>query len=267
MTHISGHGYWFSNAALARYRQVTGLADITIGQLAALSAPLIADPGMRWEYGISTDWLGQVIEAVSGQDLGTYMAVHVLGPLKMLDTSFAPSDGQRVRLMALHDRTAAQGLAPSQLVPPVAPEFHAGGQGLYATASDYARFMRAILRGGELDGARVLSADSIELASSDQLNGLALPEFIGTQAPSLMNDVTALPLAQSWGLGFQLLLEGAPGLRRPGSGFWQGLFNTYFWIDRDEGLAAAIMTQLLPFFDAAVLETVTAFESVLYASS
>ena len=69
LTHTSGHAYAFGNTDILRYHQVTGAPDITSGKLESLQVPLVADPGTRWEYGISTDWLGQVVEAVSGKDL------------------------------------------------------------------------------------------------------------------------------------------------------------------------------------------------------
>ena len=90
LTHTSGCGYWFGNANLARYQELTGLPDIIESRLGALEAPLMSDPGTRWEYGISIDWLGRVIETVTGQDLGAYLGEHVLGPLGMTDTTFSP---------------------------------------------------------------------------------------------------------------------------------------------------------------------------------
>lgn len=98
-------------------------------------------------------WLGQMIEAVSGQDLAAYLAEHVFGPLGMSDTTFAPTDEQRRCLMAIHSRTADGGLVVNDLEVPIAdPEFWPAGHGSYGTASDYARFMAALLGDGELDG-------------------------------------------------------------------------------------------------------------------
>jgi CubicO group peptidase (beta-lactamase class C family) len=124
-----------------------------------------------------------------------------------------------------------------------------------------------MLRGGELDGARVLSAESVDLAFSDQLNGLPLPDLIPTQAPWLVHDVVALPFRQTWGFGFQLMLEDIPGMRREGSGFWSGVLNTHFWIDRASGVAGAVLTQLIPMFDEALLEVVAGFEMAVYADA
>jgi methyl acetate hydrolase len=267
LTHTSGCAYWFGNPDLARYHMVTGLPDIIESRLGALDAPLMTDPGTRWEYGISIDWLGRVIEAVTGQDLAAYLGEHVLGPLGMTNTTFSPAPEARERLMTLHERRDGGGVLVSERAWVEEPEFSAGGHGLYSTAGDYGRFMRAMLRGGELDGARVLSPESVDLAFSDQLNGLPLPDVIPTQAPWLVHDVVALPFRQTWGFGFQLLLEDIPGMRREGSGFWSGVLNTHFWIDRTSGVAGAVLTQLIPMFDQAVLETVAAFEMAVYADA
>jgi CubicO group peptidase (beta-lactamase class C family) len=264
LTHTSGCGYWFGNPELARYREQTGLPDILTSPLGAFGAPLIADPGTRWEYGISLDWLGRVIEAVSGRDLGAHLTEHVLTPLGMSDTTFALAPQARERLMTLHERSDGGGVAPRGLDWPDEPEFCAGGHGLYSTARDYGRFLRAMLRGGELDGARVLSAETVERAFSDQLDGLPLPDLIPTQAPWLIHDVVALPFRQTWGFGFQLMLEDIPGMRHEGSGFWSGILNTHFWIDRRSQIAGVMLTQLVPMFDEAMLETLAGFEMAVY---
>ncbi len=265
LTHTSGCGYWFGNADLARYQEVSELPDIIESRLGALDAPLMTDPGTRWEYGISIDWLGRVIEAVSGQDLAAYLGEHVLGPLGMNSTTFSPNPQALERLMTLHERGDGGGVVVSERTWVEEPEFFAGGHGLYSTAGDYGRFMRAMLRGGELDGARVLSQESVDLAFSDQLNGLPLPDVVPTQAPWLVHDVVALPFRQTWGFGFQLMLEDIPGMRRDGSGFWSGVLNTHFWVDRASDVAGAVLTQLVPMFDPAMLETLAAFEATVYA--
>ncbi len=265
LTHTAGCSYWFGNANLARYQEVTGLPDIIESRLGALEAPLMSDPGTRWEYGINIDWLGRVIEAVTGQDLAAYLAEHVTGPLEMTSTTFTPSAEAREQLMALHERHEGGGVSVSERDWVQAPEFHAGGHGMYSTAGDYGRFMRAILRGGELDGQRVLREETVDMAFSDQLDGLPLPEVIPTQAPWLVHDVVALPFRQTWGFGFQLMLEDIPGMRREGSGFWSGVLNTHFWIDRSSGIAGAILTQLIPMFDEGLLETVAGVEMAAYA--
>jgi methyl acetate hydrolase len=264
MTHTSGLGYWFSSAEILRWHELTGTPPILSGKLESIRAPLLHDPGERWTYGVSTDWLGQVIEAVSGKSLEDYLREHVWGPLDMPDATFYPSDEQRERIPPLMFRTPDGQLVEAPLED-VEFEFASGGGGGHATARDYARFQRMLLRGGELDGERVLNPETVELMFTDHLHGAPLPEVMESAVPELSKDVPALPFTQGWGLGLHLLLEDIPDMRRAGSGDWAGLFNCYFWIDRRSGLTATLMTQLLPFFDDRMVETLLGFEAAVYA--
>ena len=265
LTHTSGLGYWFGNLDVLRYHQLTGIPDVTTGLRRMFEIPLIADPGTRWEYGTSTDWLGLVIEAVSGQDLAAYCDEHVFAPLGMSDTTFRPTEEQLARLMTVHARTPEGGLVVAPMEPPAQPEYFSGGAGALGTAADYLRFMRALLRGGELDGERILSAETVELAFTDHLDGLALPKVMHSAVPELANDVPSLPIAQGFGLGLHLVLEDLPGMRHSGTGDWAGLCNCYYWIDRAAGVAGALLTQVLPFFDARIVERAIAFEAAIYS--
>ena len=264
LCHTAGHGYWFANPALLRWHEVSDVPTPLSGLRTTLRAPLVADPGTRWEYGISTDWLGQVIEAVSGAPLDAYLAAHVFAPLGMTQATFAPTPAQRARLMPVFARRPDGTLAPIDMELPVAPEFWPGGHGVYATAGDYARVLRALLRGGELDGARILRPDTVDLMFSDQLDGIALPTCMPSAVPELSNDVPAPPFRQTWGLGLHVTLEDVPGMRRAGTGDWAGLFNSFYWIDREAGVTVAFFTQVLPFFDAGAVETVLGIEGAVY---
>jgi methyl acetate hydrolase len=265
LTHTSGLSYWFGNPDLLRWHEVTGAPDPMTGLRRCLDAPLVAEPGERWEYGVNTAWLGLVVEAVAGQPLDDYLAEHVFGPLGMTDSTFNPTAAQRERLMGIHERTPDGGLAPSDIEILEDPELAFGGEGAYATAGDYVRFLRAVLRGGELDGARILRPETVDLMFTDHLEGAPLPEIMRSAIPELTNDVPALPFRQGWGLGFHLLLEDIPGMRRAGTGDWAGLFNSYYWVDRTSGITAAIFTQLLPFYDARMVDTLLQFEQAVYA--
>jgi CubicO group peptidase (beta-lactamase class C family) len=266
LTHTSGCGYWFDNPDVLRYHRVTGVPDPLSGSAEMLRVPRLFEAGERWEYGTSVDWLGLVAERVGGSDLDTHIRSHVCEPLGMLDTTFDPSNAQRDRLMAIHEVKTGQPLSLSSIALPKEQEMWSGGGGLYSTAGDYLRFMRALLRGGELDGERILRPETVELAFTDHLQGAPLPpDGTHSAVPELTNDVPALPFKQGFGLGFSLMLEDIPGMRRAGSGNWAGLCNSYFWIDHASGIAATLMTQLLPFFDAAVVETLLGFEASVYA--
>ena len=154
LTHTAGFVYRMWNEDMARYAKATGLPVPGSGSLQALEAPLGFDPGERWEYGINTDVVGRMVEVASGLDLEAYLRRHILEPLQMKDTSFFERPDWQDRLTTNHARRPDGSLEP--IVQPsvriAKPEFIAGGGGLLSTASDYLRFLRALLRGGELDG-------------------------------------------------------------------------------------------------------------------
>ena len=127
LTHTAGFVYHVWNAELNRYVETTGVPTVLSGKLAALNMPLAFDPGERWEYGINIDWAGRMVEAVSGQDLDSYMREHIFTPLGMHDTGFMPSAEQFSRYAQTHARHPDGSLEALPQTTPVQSEFHAGG--------------------------------------------------------------------------------------------------------------------------------------------
>jgi CubicO group peptidase (beta-lactamase class C family) len=260
MTHSAGLGYFFLNDKLLRYHALTGEPNPLSGLKRSLMAPLVNDPGTTWEYGVNTDWLGLIVEKLSGQSLSSYLQQFVYGPLGMSDSTFTPSAEQRERLLRVMQRQDDGTLAPSQLDLPPTSEWDAAGHGSYGTAQDYGRFVQAWLN----DGAGILQPATVQMALQDHLSPIQLPTLLKSMVPELSNDVPALPVPQSWGLGFHLTLADLPGMRSKGTGDWAGVFNSYYWIDRSKGIGGVLMTQVLPFFDMPVVETLMGFEMAVY---
>lgn len=260
MTHTAGLGYFFTNDKLMRYLTLTGEPSPLSGEKRSLSVPLVNDPGTLWEYGVNTDWLGLIVEKISGQSLGAYLQQHVYTPLGMQDSGFAPTPAQREHLLRVMQRQADGRLAPSVHELPAAPEWDAAGHGSYGTIQDYGRFVQAWLN----DGAGLLSPAIAQMALGNQLGRVPMPTLIKSAAPELSNDVPSLPVPQGWGLGFHLTLTDLPGMRSSGTADWAGVFNSYYWIDRTRGVGGVLMTQVLPFFDMPVIETLMGFEMAVY---
>ena len=260
MTHTAGLGYFFSNEKLLRYLALTGEPSPLSGEKRSLSVPMVNDPGTAWEYGVNTDWLGLVVEKITGQSLGSYLQQHVYGPLGMSDSSFAPSAEQRARLLRVMQRQADGTLVPSLYDLPLSSEWDAAGHGSYGTIQDYGRFVTAWLN----DGAGVLKPATAQMALHNHIGNIPLPEMMKSAVPDLSNDVPGLPVPQNWGLGFHLTQADLPGMRSRGTADWAGLFNSYYWIDRNKGIGGVLMTQLLPFFDMPVIETLMGFEMAVY---
>jgi CubicO group peptidase (beta-lactamase class C family) len=263
ITHTAGPTYWFWNADMVRYEQLTGQPNVVTGQLAALQLPLVNDPGSRFEYGSNTDYLGRVVEEASGQSLNDYFAEHILGPLQMVDTRFVPRADQQSRRVTLHVPTETGEWAPTDFALPTEPEYWTGGHGLYSTPQDYLRFQQMLLHRGTFDGARVLSPDSVEDAFVNHIGELDVPAVIPTAFPMHTADFVAGP-NRKWGWGLLINTEDQPGARGAGSGAWAGLGNTHFWVDPKNGIAGAIYSQFFPFVAPAYMQVYADFEREVY---
>jgi len=264
LTHTAGFAYEIWRPEIAQYQTVTGTPGITTCTNAALTTPLLFDPGDRWEYGISIDWIGKMVEALSGQKLDRYLQDNVLGPLGMKDTSFKLSSSQRARLASVHQRDEKGALAPIEFALPEDPEFLMGGGGLYGTARDYLAFTQTIVRGGSLNGAKVLRPETVDLMAENHIAPLDIP-VMKTAVPALSNDVEWFPgMRKGWGLSFLINTQQAPTGRAAGSLAWAGLANTYFWIDRTKRVSGVFLSQVLPFYDHTAIDLLGKFETEVY---
>ncbi len=204
-------------------------------QVARLArAPLAHQPGTVWEYSLASDVLGRVVESASGMPLGRFLEERLFKPLKMTDSGFfVPSD----RLGRVAQPDPANQIKLIDVTTP--PKNDSGGAGGVSTAGDYLRFGQALLNGGQLDGARVLSRSTVSLMTSDHLGRISAPSQ-GTPGELLLGT-----LGYTFGLGFAVReapgVAGLPG--SPGEYMWAGFAGTYFWVDPKEELVGVLMTQ------------------------
>jgi CubicO group peptidase (beta-lactamase class C family) len=264
LTHTAGFSYEIWAPDIARYQEVTGTPSITTCTNAALTTPLLFDPGDRWEYGINIDWVGKMVEAVSGQRLDRYFQENLLGPIGMSDTSFKLSASQRSRLATVHQRGEGGALAPIEFALPEEPEFLMGGGGLYGTARDYVAFARMILQSGRARGGQVLRPETVDLMGQNHIGALEIGRMT-TAVPALSHDIELFPgMSKKWGLSFLINTQPAPTGRSAGSLAWAGLANTYFWIDRTRQVCGVFLSQVLPFYDPAAVDLFGQFETEVY---
>ncbi len=265
ITHTSGLAYWFWNADIVRWEQASGTPNVLSGLNSIFTAPLVADPGTRFEYGINTDWLGRVVEAASGQSLDKYVGENITEPLGMTQTAFIMTEQQRANSVPIHLRGEDGGWAPSEIDWNQQPEWWAGGHGLHSTAHDYIKFQQMLLAGGTFNGAKILDPATVDAAFTNQIGEFDFPASIPTADPGSTADFNAGP-GYKWGLGLLLNTEDIPGMRRAGSGAWAGLLNTHFWVDRASGITGSIYSQSLPFVEPRVFQVYVDFEKALYAA-
>ncbi|HEY2442459.1 MAG TPA: serine hydrolase domain-containing protein [Streptosporangiaceae bacterium] len=265
ITHTSGLGYWFWSDRLVRWESITGTPNIVAGSAASFTAPMLADPGTQFIYGINLDWLGQVIEAVTGTGLDVAIKEGVTGPLGMDQTTFLMNDEQRPNSTPVHIKGEDGTWISIGEVLSQSPDYWAGGHGLYGPPSDYIKFERALLRGGELDGTRILRQATVDAAFRNQIGELDFPAEIDSADPASSHDFRIGP-GFKWGYGLLLNTADAPGMRRAWSGSWAGLCNTHFWVDPAAGICASIYSNFLPFAPPQALALYNDFERALYAA-
>ena len=260
LTHTSGLGYAFVQPEILRYFKAVGMP--APGSKASITMPLLFDPGDDWAYGVSTDWLGLVIEAVTGSDLQSHLEEHVFQPLGMKHTAFLP--GLPEGAAKLHMRNPEGGFVQSSLHLG-GGEFYSGGSGLTSTASDYARFLQMMLRGGELGGIRILQAETIAEMGRNQI-GLIRAGLMTTAMPEFAAPFDTFPDQHTgWGLGFLINPDPVKDGRSARSLCWAGIFNSYYWIDPVAGVAGVFITQIAPFGDSGALAAYGDLERLAYS--
>ena len=269
MTHTSGltYGFMQANVVDKAYRKAK-IDDPTITlaeQVRRLAEiPLICPPGSQWNYSMSTDVLGRLVEVWSGQSLAEYLHGAIIGPLGMADTAFHVEAEKHARLASLYaplsganmsnvGAAAKSGVeastgfkleeagAKSRYREPAT--LFSGGGGLAGTIGDYARFCQMLLNGGELDGARILSRKTVEymrqnhLPDNADMAAMGQPVWSETSYDGI-----------GFGLGFAVVIDPvkAQVVTSKGEHHWGGAASTFFWLDPEEDLYVVFFTQLIP---------------------
>jgi len=264
LTHTAGFGLEFFYADIVQYQAATGTPGILTCENAALTTPLLFDPGERWGYGINTEWVGKIVEAASGQRLGDYLQHNLFAPLGMHSTSFKISPSQRARLASVHMRGPDGALAVFPFEFPQEPQFQNGGGGLYSTAPDYLRFTQMLLHRGTFNGHQVLQPETVHMMAQNHIGDLHCVE-LQAALPEFTHPANFFPgMPQKWGLGFLINTAQTPQGRSPGSLAWAGLANTFFWIDPTQRVTGVFLTQILPFFDPKAIALFRAYEAAVY---
>ena len=243
LTHTSGFGYDVLGSDRVQreiYMRANLWRSASLREFAAKAGqlPLKHPPGEGWTYGINTDLLGALVEAVTGQGLEDVMRERIFSPLKLTRTTFRPSPVERAALAKIYQRTP-EGTLKAELpfgldFSDLAGTFVSGGGGLVSTLHDYGRFAQMLLNGGELDGARVLGRKTVELMTSNHVGHL-VPRPAGMPA--------------GFGLGVQVAPAGAEtarGLFSPGQFGWSGAASTYVSFDPKERMFVLLMMQHVP---------------------
>ncbi len=255
-THTSGLGYSLWSDTLKKFKPRPG-ESFPIG-------PLLFDPGTQWSYGTGVDQLGRIVEKISGQNLEAYFRAHIFAPLGMADTFYNVPAEKHARVVNSHQRGPDGTLKENKRTAPRVLTSFNGGGGLYSTAADYLKFLQMFLNGGEFDGKRILSRETVALMGQNQI-GAVRARALKTTQPEGSSDFTFIDDGHDqWGLGFLITARPTEGKRSRGSLSWGGISNTYFWMDPARGVAGVIMMQFRPFADAKALAVYDTFERGVY---
>ena len=264
LSHTAGFVTPIWNADMKRYAEYLRVADVAGRDLPPLNALMMFEPGDRWEYGTSTEWVGRAVEAVSGQDLDACMRDHIFAPLGMRDTGYLPNAEQRSRMASRHQRTGPTTFEVVAVDSAARPAFFNGSGGLFSVGRDYLTFLRALLAGGTFEGVRILRPETIPLLYENQVGDLEAG-ILNSVTPDRSNDANFFPeMRKKWSVAGMLTPEQTLTGRAAGSLAWAGLFNTYFWLDPTSQVTGLILTQILPFADHAVVEVFGRFERAVY---
>ena len=255
LTHMSGltYGFLYRHPVDAMYRSegyefsVPKGVDVAAACELWARLPLVAEPGTRWNYSVSTDVLGRLIEVVTGEDLDVHLRRTILAPLAMHDTDFWVDETRADRLAAMYVPEALSRRAlrsePMSRSGRRRPQFLAGGGGLIGSAADYLRFARMLAAGGELDGVRVATADTVRAMTTNQLPGGVDIAAIG-EPVTLGDDLSGV----GFGFGVAVVVDpertALPSVA--GEFSWSGAATTTFWVDPEHDVIALFFSQLLP---------------------
>ena len=271
LSHQSGltYGFQVRNSVDAAYRQLRIMereGPSVLGPASAAAAadaapetlatsieklsklPLLFSPGTAWNYSISTDVCGYLVEVISGKPFDVYLEEQIFGPLGMVDSGFSVPDAKIDRFAACYAAAPNDGRVlqddPITSVYRNTPALFSGGGGMVSTAADYLRFCRMLLNGGQLDGAQLLSRKTVELMAMNHLDGGK--DLAALAPPAQFSEASTN--GTGFGLGFSVLLDQrlAQISGSPGQYAWGGAASTAFWIDPREEVIVVFMTQLLP---------------------
>ncbi|CRG90093.1 putative protein Rv1367c/MT1414 [Talaromyces islandicus] len=281
LNHTAGFGYPFDDPRLRDYSLPIGFDEFAGNPVDVLGLPLVNQPGTAFQYGVNIDWVGVIVERVSGLSLDQYFQKHIFGPLGVRDVGFFPTPEMKKRLAYMHKRENDGSLHVSDhlyrfaLVERSGPEdrFCSGGAGCFGSPSEYCKIIAALLNNGTCPktNTRLLNPETVNEMYKDQIP--TLPRYINAVAPSakphLKRDGPVRLAAddsetEGWGLTFSINHRDKPTGRPAGTVNWEGIANLYWFADRETGVGGMIASQILPYGDTAVIETNEKVETELY---
>lgn len=255
LTHTAGFGYDIFEHRLQSFDKSEWAYD---------DLPRLFEAGDRWQYGTNTDWVGKIVEKISGEDLESYFRNHITGPLQMNSTWFNVPDHLKEKVVSIGVRDST-GFTEYPRIPTDKVSEYSGGGGLYGSAKDYLIFLHCILNDGKYDGGQILRPETVAMMFENQLEGFSLNW--GIPEGGLPETMGRFPdESNTHGLAWAIENNEDEIVRNKGAVYWAGLANSYYTLDKDEGVAIVYFTQSLPFNDKVSYDFYRLFEKEVYSS-
>jgi CubicO group peptidase (beta-lactamase class C family) len=262
LTHTSGFGYLFTDSLLATH-------DTTGWNYEDL--PRRFEAGTQFLYGTSLDWIGKLIEKISGLTLEDYFRIHITGPLKMNRTWYNVPDSLKTEIVSYGTRQTEGSEEISEFsdrIPETKTKVFIGGSRMFSSPEDYTRLLACLLNDGIYDGGQLLQKTTIDEMFKDQTKSISMDIENNYFKVGYCCDFRGLIKPTSkWGLGGLIDTETTSYGRQEGTLLWGGVYNTYWYIDRKSGIAASIYTQYLPFNHSETTTIFDKFSEIIYANS
>ncbi|ETS77692.1 hypothetical protein PFICI_09754 [Pestalotiopsis fici W106-1] len=284
LTHTAGFGYAFEDEKLAEYGRPVGLDDFCGEPSDLFRRPLVNHPGEKFQYGTSMDWVGILIERVTGISLELYFRENIFQPLGIESITFHPSEEHVTNLAYMHRRNKDGSLAHADHIyseplraatsPSRDNVFCAGGHGCFGKPSDFAKIIAMLLNQGRdaTTGREILQKYTVKEMFRDQLvdKPRYSSESVPVAKPWLANPTPLFPVAsdhtEGWGLSFSISHFPHSTGRAAGSASWEGLANLFWFADPVNNVGGIIASQILPYGDASVIECSDRVEKMVYSS-
>ena len=265
LTHTAGFGYWFTSERNKDWELIQ--KELNINEWKFFDKPRLFEAGTTFMYGTNTDWVGKVVEKISGLTLEQYFRKNISGPLEMNSTWYNLPKELQNRVVALKRRDfKTQKLIEEENVKVIKKKTFSGGGGLYSSPEDYAKLIQCMLNEGSLNDIKILEPQTFRIMNTKQLVDF---KIIHRLVENESTDITPRGTTDNffdnydnWTL--DCAYEESSNIRPIGTSYWAGLFNTYYTIDYENEFGLVYFTQILPFNDFQFYDLFSKFEKSVY---
>lgn len=278
LSHTSGLGYSFFSDVLKKYTEFFNIDEFDVSTERELLFPLLFEPGTNWAYGVGIDWAGVLLQRITGQSLNDYITENILDPVDVKESGMEPDEELRKKFVQMNVRDKTGELSTTDhiykkvLNGDYKTLFHSGGAGIFSKPKEYIKVLATLLNDGvsPITGKQILKKETIDLMFTNQVKdfpnfgraGIKSVDEFPTNPISEVYPQADLP--QGWGLSMSLNLHKTPTGRGNNSGWWCGLANLFWWVDRENDIAGFVGSQILPFADAKVMTLWAQVEQEIY---